>query len=166
MAIRLLNVRVRAEALEHDLNRRDVDHRLADRAEMLIVLAQAPIARVPREGPFDHPPPGLDNESFLAGESLNDLEFQSEDVPQIVAKVSTIGLISPDLEQRADVVERREKQIRPACQIRPSGRVHQHPQQIPQGVDEDVPFAPPRIFFPRRIRVPRQPRSSSHSDYR
>ena len=66
----------------------DVDHRLAVRLEMLVVFAQATVAREPRQGAFHDPALRQGDEPALVGGLGDDLEGQPEPVRRLMTETS------------------------------------------------------------------------------
>ena len=60
------------EAVEHEADHGEGDHRLGDVGPLLIVLRQAPPSPEPTDGSFDHPPAWQQDEALGACDAAND----------------------------------------------------------------------------------------------
>ena len=64
------------EAVEHQADRGQGDHRLGDLGQRLVVLGQPPPPTEPAERSFDHPAARLHDEAGVAREAANDDQNQ------------------------------------------------------------------------------------------
>ena len=67
-----------SEAVEHEADHGEGDHRLGDLGPLLVILRQAPPSPEPTDGSFDHPPAWQQDEALSARDAADDNQRQAE----------------------------------------------------------------------------------------
>src|SRR5271167_2358451 len=79
------------EAVEHEADHRDVNHRFVGLGQALVVTDQAPPAQQPGERSLHNPAPGKDREADLLGGFLDDFH---DDSPRTLGELDERSLVA------------------------------------------------------------------------
>ena len=139
-----------------------VNDRLAALGQRFVILAQAPVAAEPSEGPFGDPSLGQDHEAAQIVAPLDDLENPAAQLSCPVDQVSGVPSVGPDPLEPGELTHQFGRHELGPIAILDVGRMHDHGQQQAQGIYDDVTLAP--VDFLARVVAPRPPFSAVLTD--
>jgi hypothetical protein len=134
-----------SEALEHETDHRDSDHRLGNLGQLLVVLGEAAPSSEPSEGSFNDPAAWQDDEAG-PGDAAHDDERQAE---QEAGEQDRDPVVDAVGEHRSEPAVQRldpAQQAPRAVGVLDVGGVDDDSQQQTGGVDRDVAFAAPDLL--------------------
>ena len=133
------------------------------RDQVLEVLGQAAVAAQMGEGALDDPALGLDGEADLVGGGLDDGHTPAEGGLDPILEFTLVGAVRPQLLDARELLVGADQQVEAAIPILLVGGVDVHPQDEPEGVDQQVALAAEDLFSPRRSPARRRLRWSWRS---
>ena len=129
------------EAVQHEPDRRRLDHRLGDLGQLLVVPGQAAPAAEPAERPLRHPPPRDHDEALAPGEATDDDQGQPEQEAGEQSREPVVSAIGEhDLEPRVEPLQPTQ-QVARTIGVLDVGGMNDDAEQQAGGVDRDMPLA-------------------------
>ena len=142
--------------MQHQIDHRKMNHRLAAVGQRLVIFAVPPVTAQPAKRSFHDPTFGQDLEPLHVVGSFDDLQAPPTSQglnPQ--NQLAGVAAVSPDQSQPAPAAyQMLQHQFRPVTVLNVR-RVDHHHQDQPQRIDDDVPLAPVDLLA--RVISPRPP---------
>jgi hypothetical protein len=137
-----LTTPVTRKTTKHQMRHRQVDKRLARAGKVLIVFAQAPVPAQPGKGTLHNPALWLDNEPFDVRVTSDYVQHPQVRLVQPLCSQTSISLVSPHDHQAGQEHLRPLQQPSASISILNTSRMHEHHQQQPHSVYQDVALTP------------------------
>src|SRR3954447_9873520 len=135
-----------SEAMQHEPDYGQLDHRLGDLGQLLVVPGEAAPAAEPAQRPLRHPAARQEDEAGAAREPAHDDQGQPEQEAGEQDRQAVVDAVGEhDPEPRVEPLQV-PQQVPDTVGILDVGGVDDHAEQQAAGVDRDVPLPTPYLL--------------------
>ena len=127
-----------SEAVEYQIDHREVDEVFSGLGEVLIVFAESAVTIEPGECPLDDPALGQHFEAFGRVTAADNFERPAGELFDPLLQFPAVAAVGPELLQARAIESDLLDQLARPVAILHAGRMHHHAQGQSQGIDDNV----------------------------